>query len=160
MDKQKAEFEQQAEDSLREGNAVVNDNQADRNRLDDPALSIGSRMADRVVVSQTGLSEPVYDIRNCGPRHRFAVWNGERALIVSNCIQGICRDILADAMLRVEAAGYDIVAHVHDEIICEVPIGVSSVDEICSLMSQLPDWADNTLPLNADGYECEYYKKD
>ena len=114
----------------------------------------------RVTIGEGREYVDVYDIRNCGPRHRFAVWNGERALIVSNCIQGICRDILADAMLRVEAAGYDIVAHVHDEIICEVPIGVSSVDEICSLMSQLPDWADNTLPLNADGYECEYYKKD
>ena len=80
--------------------------------------------------------------------------------LVENVIQGICRDILADAMLRVEAAGFDIVAHVHDEIICEVPFGVSSVDEICALMSQLPDWADSTLPLNADGYECDYYKKD
>ena len=80
--------------------------------------------------------------------------------LVENIIQGICRDILADAMLRVEAAGFDIVAHVHDEIICEVPEGVSSVEEICSLMAQLPDWADETLPLNADGYECLWYKKD
>lgn len=160
MDEQKTERKQQTENTLCQGNAVINDNQADRNRFDDTALSAGSRMAGRITVSSTGLSEPVYDIRNCGSRHRFTVWNGERALIVSNCIQAICRDILADAMLRVEAAGYDIVAHVHDEIICEVPIGVSSVEEICTLMSQLPDWADNTLPLNADGYECDYYKKD
>lgn len=80
--------------------------------------------------------------------------------LVENITQGICRDILADAMLRVEAAGYDIVAHVHDEIICEIPVGVSSVEEICSIMSQLPDWADETLPLSADGFECMYYKKD
>lgn len=80
--------------------------------------------------------------------------------LVENIIQGICRDILADAMLRVEAAGYDIVAHVHDEIICEIPLGQSSVDEIRVIMSQLPDWADSTLPLNADGYECDFYKKD
>lgn len=80
--------------------------------------------------------------------------------LTENIIQGICRDILADAMLRVEAAGYDIVAHVHDEIICEVPEGVSSVEEICSLMSQLPEWADDSLPLNAAGYECLWYKKD
>ena len=80
--------------------------------------------------------------------------------LVENIIQGICRDILADAMLRVEKAGFDIVAHVHDEIICEVPNGKSSVEEICSIMSELPDWADSTLPLNADGYECPWYKKD
>ena len=80
--------------------------------------------------------------------------------LVENIIQGICRDLLADAMLRVEKAGFDIVAHVHDEIICEVPNGQSSVEEICSIMSELPDWADSTLPLNADGYECLWYKKD
>ena len=79
--------------------------------------------------------------------------------LVENSIQAIARDLLAEAMLRVTAAGYDIVFHVHDEIIAEVPEGSGSVEEMCELMSVNPDWADG-LPLNADGYECEYYRKD
>ena len=79
--------------------------------------------------------------------------------LVENIVQAIARDLLAEAMLRVTAAGYDIVFHVHDEIIAEMPNGKGSVDEMCALMSVNPDWADG-LPLNADGYECEYYRKD
>ena len=79
--------------------------------------------------------------------------------LVENIVQAIARDLLAEAMLRVTAAGYDIVFHVHDEIIAEMPNGKGSVDEMCALMSVNPDWAEG-LPLNADGYECEYYRKD
>jgi DNA polymerase len=79
--------------------------------------------------------------------------------LVENIVQGIARDLLASAMMNVTNAGYDIVFHVHDEIIAEVPNGQGSVDEMCRLMSINPDWADG-IPLNADGYECEYYRKD
>ena len=79
--------------------------------------------------------------------------------LVENIVQAIARDLLAYAMINVTAAGYDIVFHVHDEIICEVPNGQGSVDELCRIMSKAPDWADG-LPLDADGYKCEYYRKD
>lgn len=79
--------------------------------------------------------------------------------LVENIVQAIARDLLASAMMNVANAGYDIVFHVHDEIIAEVPDGQGSVDEICMLMSINPDWADG-IPLSADGYECEYYRKD
>ena len=49
--------------------------------------------------------------------------------------------------------------HIHDEAVVEVPEGISSVDEICRIMSEAPAWAAG-LPLRADGYECEFYKKD
>ena len=55
--------------------------------------------------------------------------------------------------------GFHIVMHVHDEIVLEVPYGVSSVEEICSIMAENPLWAKG-LPLKADGYECEFYRKD
>lgn len=80
--------------------------------------------------------------------------------LVENCIQAIARDILAEAMLRVDATGFDIVAHVHDEMIVEVPNGKSSVKELCDMMAESPDWVDDKLPLRADGYECEWYRKD
>lgn len=77
--------------------------------------------------------------------------------LVENIIQAIARDLLANAMINVTNAGYEIVFHVHDEIIADVENG--SVDEMCRLMCEAPDWADG-LPLSADGYECEYYKKE
>jgi DNA polymerase len=79
--------------------------------------------------------------------------------IVENIVQATSRDLLADAMLRLDQAGFAIVAHVHDEVICEVPIGESSVEEVCSFMSRGPKWAKG-LPLTADGYACEFYQKD
>lgn len=79
--------------------------------------------------------------------------------LTENIVQGIARDLLASAMINVSEAGYNIVFHVHDEIIAEVPNGQGSVDEMCRLMSINPDWADG-LPLAADGYGCEYYRKD
>lgn len=79
--------------------------------------------------------------------------------LVENIVQAIARDLLASAMMNVANAGYDIVFHVHDEIIAEAPDSQGSVDEMCKLMSINPDWADG-IPLSADGYECEYYRKD
>ncbi|NTW70650.1 MAG: hypothetical protein HGA49_00190 [Eubacteriaceae bacterium] len=79
--------------------------------------------------------------------------------IVENCVQAIARDLLAQAMIRLDQRGFDIVAHVHDEVICEVPMGVSSVEEVCQIMSIPPKWATG-LPLKTDGYECEFYQKD
>lgn len=79
--------------------------------------------------------------------------------LVENIVQATARDLLAEAMLRLRNAGFDIVMHIHDEAVLEVPDGVSSVDEICRIMSVAPAWADG-LPLRADGYECEFYKKD
>ena len=79
--------------------------------------------------------------------------------IVENIVQAASRDILAEAMLRLDKAGFSIVAHVHDEVICEVPEGESSVEEVCSIMSESPRWSDG-LPLGADGYECDFYQKD
>ncbi len=81
------------------------------------------------------------------------------AKLVENITQGMCRDILVEAMRRVEQAGFDIVAHVHDEMILEVPDGMSSVEEICGIMSVPPEWCAD-LPLRADGYECRFYRKD
>ena len=78
--------------------------------------------------------------------------------IAENCTQAIARDLLAHAMINLEAAGYPIVFHVHDEAVMEVPIGQGSVEEACRVMAIPPDWA-RDLPLRADGDEMTYYKK-
>ena len=78
--------------------------------------------------------------------------------LVENIVQGTARDLLAEAMLRVERKGYPIVMHCHDEIIAEVPEGSGSVEEMCEVMAVRPSWAEG-LPLRADGYECPFYQK-
>ena len=79
--------------------------------------------------------------------------------LTENIVQATARDLLALAMLRLRNAGFEIVMHIHDEAVVEVPEGISSVDEICRIMSEAPAWAAG-LPLRADGYECEFYRKD
>lgn len=79
--------------------------------------------------------------------------------LVENIVQAASRDILAEAMLRLEKEGFDIVCHVHDEVVLEVPEGVSSVEEINQIMAVNPDWTDG-LPLSAAGFESPFYKKD
>ena len=79
--------------------------------------------------------------------------------LVENIVQATARDLLAQAMLRLRNKGFEIVMHIHDEAVLEVPEGISGVEEICQIMSEQPDWAAG-LPLRADGYECAFYKKD
>ena len=110
----------------------------------------------RIRVDYSIERRPVYDILNAGPDHRFALWDRDRACIVSNCTQAISRDILCYAMHNLRQ--YGIVAHVHDEVICDVPKSVS-VEEITSIMSQVPPWTPG-LCLRGDGYAVPYYQKD
>ncbi|MFR1377858.1 MAG: DNA polymerase [Clostridium neonatale] len=79
--------------------------------------------------------------------------------LVENIVQAVARDLLAEAMLRLDKVGYEIVMHVHDEVIIEAPINKGSLNEVYEIMSVSPKWADG-LCLRADGYECNYYKKD
>ncbi len=79
--------------------------------------------------------------------------------LVENATQAISRDVLAESINRLEQKGHRVVAHVHDEVIVEAREGTTEVQEICDLLSEPPEWAEG-LPLAADGYSCEYYKKD
>lgn len=79
--------------------------------------------------------------------------------LVENCTQALCRDLLANALLNVEANGYPIVLHVHDEIICETPDTPEyTVAELERLMCELPEWAEG-FPLVAEGQELKRYAK-
>ena len=75
---------------------------------------------------------------------------------VENIVQAMARDILCFAMDNLRQ--YAIVGSVHDEVIIEVESSVT-VEQINGIMAQTPSWAEGLL-LNADGYECMFYKKD
>ena len=77
---------------------------------------------------------------------------------VENIVQATARDILAEAMLRLNAAGYRIVMHIHDEAVIEAP-PETELDNICTVMGETPQWAKGLL-LRADGYICDFYQKD
>lgn len=76
---------------------------------------------------------------------------------VENIVQAIARDILAEAVMRLEKKGFNIVMHIHDEVVIESDS--SSVEEINKIMSLVPSWAPGLI-LDADGFESEFYKKD
>ena len=77
---------------------------------------------------------------------------------VENIVQATARDILAEAMMRLEKQGYSIVMHVHDEVVIEAPTN-ESIDTICDVMGEIPTWG-NGLILRADGFVTDFYKKD
>ena len=79
--------------------------------------------------------------------------------LTENITQATARDLLAEAMWRMELAGLDIVGHVHDEVILEIPKGSMTVDDVCGIMNRNPAWADG-LPLSSAGYTGNYYYKD
>lgn len=76
---------------------------------------------------------------------------------VENIVQAIARDILAEAMMRLEKKGFNIVMHIHDEVVIES--NSSSIEEINEIMSIVPSWAPGLI-LDADGFESDFYKKD
>lgn len=78
--------------------------------------------------------------------------------LTENIIQAIARDCLAVTMKRVEAAGFPVVFHVHDELICEVE-NTSDLAEIQDIFKEPIPWAEG-LPLKGAGYTGDYYFKD
>jgi DNA polymerase len=110
---------------------------------------IGDEREQYVVFADNGAGQ----FRDC--RHGQGAYGG---LWTENVVSGIARDLLAEAMLRIEAAGYPIVLHVHDEVVAEVPIGFGSIDEFTQLMTRKPDWA-LELPIAASAWTGTRYTK-
>lgn len=79
--------------------------------------------------------------------------------LVENVVQAIARDCLALAIERLEAAGYPVVFHIHDEVVIETTPGRADLDEVCRIMSEPIGWAPG-LPLKADGWVGNYFTKD
>lgn len=83
------------------------------------------------------------------------IWGG---LLTENVVQATARDLMATAMMALEMSGYPVILSVHDEIICEVPDGHGTLDEMIKIMIRVPDWAEG-CPINAEGKEGRRYRK-
>lgn len=128
-----------------------------RNRGHNAPLQNTAWLDDRYLVRKTGLKKQVYDLKNAGPNHCFTIKTEAGPMIVHNCVQGISRDLLLNAMKQV---GPDarICMHIHDELVIEADSSVK-LDDICQKMARVPEWAEGLL-LRADGYETKFYLKD
>ena len=112
-------------------------------------------------VRKAGLSKQVFDLKNCGPRNRFVV-RGKTGdlLVVHNCTQAVARDILQEGLRAADCEGFEIVGHVHDEIITLVDENDAEAHaRLSEIMSRPIAWAPG-LPLAAAGYVSKFYKKD
>lgn len=76
--------------------------------------------------------------------------------LAENCTQAVARDIMGEALVRLEARGFPVVAHVHDEILVE---GEHDIEEIKSIMMESPSWAGD-MPIGGSGFQTYRYKKD
>ena len=112
-----------------------------------PRMGVNNFGSDCVTYEGLGGTKKWERIESYGPK------------FVENIVQATARDILAGAIKRLSQRGYRITMHVHDEVVLEVPNGRSSVEEVSRLMGETPEWAKG-LCLRADGYECEFYRKE
>jgi len=77
--------------------------------------------------------------------------------LTENVTQAVARDVLAEALVRLDGRGYDVVGHIHDEILVETD-DPADVERISNLMTVSPKWADG-LPIDAEGFWCPRYRK-
>ncbi len=95
-------------------------------------------------------------VRN-GQLRDFPLWGG---ILTENLSQGLARDIFSDMMLRVDAAGFPVILHVHDEMVCEVPEAQAeeALAKILEIMHTPPQWIPD-IPVAAEGHVLDYYTK-
>ena len=109
-----------------------------------PKIEINKFGGESVTYEGIGVAKKWERIESYGPK------------FVENIVQAISRDILMYALQNL--SDYNIVAHVHDEIIIEAQEN-TKLEDICGTMSQAPYWAKGLI-LTVDGYTCDFYMKD
>lgn len=100
----------------------------------------------------------IYHLAVEGPGKKWEMVGTWAGTLCENIVQAIARDLLADAMLKIESAKFDIVLHVHDEIVAEAPKSARTFNEFEILMSSIPEWALG-LPIKVEGYSADRYRK-
>lgn len=79
--------------------------------------------------------------------------------LVENCVQAIARDCLAQAIEHLEAAGLPVIFHIHDEVVIDCNPDAATLEDVVKIIAQPIPWAPD-LPLGADGWVGQFFKKD
>jgi DNA polymerase len=104
------------------------------------------------------LSNPTYIVEDDGNTRQWCRMSTYGGKLSENVTQAICRDILAEAMLRVEAASFPVVVHVHDEVITEGAFNEADRVRFEALMTEVPVWAKD-FPISAGCWLSPRYIK-
>lgn len=115
--------------------------------------------AGKGVLDSSGAEQQVFDVVDCGPRHRFVVKGASGPFIVHNCDQAMCRDVLRDGWIALVESGYDVAFTSHDEYVVELKPGQTG-EEVDRLLLETGNnsWA-KFIPLGLDGKLVDYYTK-
>lgn len=105
---------------------------------------------DRMALTYMGTNQ------SRGTWERIETFGGK---LTENIVQAFARDCLAETIIRLEDRGFEVNFHVHDEVILDVPKGVSSAKEVAEIMGEPIPWAKGLL-LKAEAYETDFYMKD
>jgi DNA polymerase len=79
--------------------------------------------------------------------------------LTENVVQAVARDILANSIMNLENAGYSVVLHIHDEIVCDVSRGTLDIERFEKIMSELPDWCSDWPVRVSGGWIGQRYRK-
>ena len=110
-------------------------------------------------VCTTEHTQPVYDLKDCGPHHQFVVrGKNKRPLIIHNCTQAVGGDFMTHGLLEAERRGYQCFATIHDQALCIAEDGLTP-EGLREAMCVLPPWAEN-FPLEATASLTPFYTKD
>lgn len=114
------------------------------------APEIGENQWGRPSISYMGMDQTTKKWK------RIETYGGK---LVENCVQAIARDCLAQAIEHLEAAGLPVVFHIHDEVVIDCDPNAATLEDVVRIMAQPIPWAPG-LPLGADGWTGEFFKKD
>lgn len=123
-------------------------------------LPSGRRLAyckPRIGINNFGSESIKYEGIGTGKKWELIDSYGPK--FVENIVQAVARDILTEAMKRLDQKGFKIVMTVHDEVVLDVPKDTSSVEEVKHIMNENPSWFKG-FPCSSEGYECKFYKKE
>lgn len=125
-------------------------------------IRFGRNGSDRIIRLPSGRRLHYHEVKT-DKRITFLDWSGRQVWrvdtyggrLTENITQAVARDILGEALVRLEREGYQSVAHVHDEVLVE---GWHPVEDVVTIMTQSPSWATG-LPIDAEGFNCYRYRK-
>lgn len=161
------EFEDCAIKALKVKKPVVSDLKGVVFNYEHNCLTIKLPSGRKLVYREAVLSRNRWDgesIKYKGKNQKTGQWGWVETYggkLSENIIQAIARDLLADGMRRLDAAGFDIVMHVHDEVVADIPDKGTDfvIDQMCSILGEPVPWAKG-LGTPAEGFTTKYYKKD